>query len=177
MQFPFQQGLKIDRSWSYFAKKCTFEVLKLNFQDEGHLHANSLFFVLPIYHICLLFWFLGCGIRMNIPILTGVQKGHISGWWIGQNLLKNVLLQTNFQCEARLYANCLLYILNFCFKYLFLQLLSSGIRTQLPILTGLQNGWISSLVNGQVCYECTFEVKFLSARLLGCQLLLLYSRF
>ena len=47
-------------------------VLKLNFQREGHLYANCLIYTLTIYHKCLLFQFLGCGIHMRIPILTGV---------------------------------------------------------------------------------------------------------
>ena len=34
---------------------------------------------------------------MHIPILTGIQKGHNSGYENDHILLKNVLLQINFQ--------------------------------------------------------------------------------
>ena len=49
---------------------------------------------------------------MHIPILTGVQKGHICGSKNGHKLLKNVFLKLNFLHERHLYANCFLYIVN-----------------------------------------------------------------
>ena len=48
----------------------------------------------------LFFQFLGCGISVQIPILTGVQKGHITDSKSGHILLKNVLLKLNFQGEG-----------------------------------------------------------------------------
>ena len=52
-------------------------LLKLNFQDEGHLYANWMFYILTIYCKSFLFQSLGCGLRMHIPILTEVQNGRI----------------------------------------------------------------------------------------------------
>ena len=48
---------------------------------------------------------------MDIPILTGVQKGHISSQKSPHILLKNLVLNLYFQHEGYLYANCLFYIL------------------------------------------------------------------
>ena len=45
-------------------------LLKLIFQDEGHLHVSCLFYMLSIYCQSLLFQFLSHGIRMHITILT-----------------------------------------------------------------------------------------------------------
>ena len=50
------------------------------------------------------FQFLRCGIRIHTPILTEVQRGHISGEKSGHKLLKNVLFKFNFQHEGHLYA-------------------------------------------------------------------------
>ena len=54
-------------------------LLKLNFQDKIHLYVNYLFYILSLCLKCLLFQFLSRGIPMHASILTGVQKGHISG--------------------------------------------------------------------------------------------------
>ena len=54
-------------------------LLKLNFQAEGHLDTYVLIYILTIYRECVLFQLFNHGIRMHIPILTGVQKRHISG--------------------------------------------------------------------------------------------------
>ena len=53
--------------------------LKINFQDAGHLDANFFIYVLTIYCECFLFQFFNRLIRMNIPILIGIQKGRITG--------------------------------------------------------------------------------------------------
>ena len=53
-------------------------LLKMNFQNEGHSDAHCLLYVLSIYRKCFLFQFLGCDIRMHIPILIAVEKGHIT---------------------------------------------------------------------------------------------------
>ena len=42
---------------------------------------------------------------MQLPILTGVQKGRISGWKNVHTLLKSVVLKLNFQDEGHLYVN------------------------------------------------------------------------
>ena len=49
--------------------------------------------------------FFSRGIRMHILMLTRVQNGRISCWKNSQNLIKNVLLEVNFQDEGPLYAN------------------------------------------------------------------------
>ena len=53
-------------------------LLKINFQDKGHLYVRCLLYILTIYVKCLLFQFLGRGIRIHIPILTPVRNGRIS---------------------------------------------------------------------------------------------------
>ena len=50
--------------------------------DEKKITANCLCYILTIYCICIPFQFLRCGIRMQIPILTMVQKGVTTGWKI-----------------------------------------------------------------------------------------------
>ena len=52
----------------------------LNFEKEGHLHSNWAFFLLAFYRKCLVFQFLGCDILTHIPIVTVVQKRHITDW-------------------------------------------------------------------------------------------------
>ena len=103
----------------YGLKKChillKIVLLKLNLQHEGQLYANCLIYILTIYHKCLLFQFLGRGIRMQIPTLTRAQKEHISFRKGVHNLLKNALLKFNFQHEGHLYANFLFSFLSFCF--------------------------------------------------------------
>ena len=54
-------------------------LLKLNFEAEDHLYANCLSYILSLCLKCLLFQFVSRGIPMQIFILTGVQKGHVSG--------------------------------------------------------------------------------------------------
>ena len=93
----------------YFAKKCAF--VKLNFHREGHLDANFLNFVLTIYRKWLLSQFFDRGIWMHILILTGVQNGRRSCWKNGHILIKNVLLEVNFQDDCPLQANYLFHIL------------------------------------------------------------------
>ena len=53
--------------------------LKLKLQDEVHMDANFLTYILTIYRGCFLFQLFSCSIRMHIPILTGVLKRHFSG--------------------------------------------------------------------------------------------------
>ena len=44
---------------------------------------------------------------MHIPILTVIQKGHNSSYGKGHILLKNLLLQINFQVEGQLHASAI----------------------------------------------------------------------
>ena len=54
-------------------------LLKLNFQEELHLFATFLFYILSLFLKCLLSQFFTRGIRMHIFILKGAQKALISG--------------------------------------------------------------------------------------------------
>ena len=91
--------------------------LKICFRDEDHLNVNSPFYTLTVYAKCLLFQFFSRGIRMHISILTGVQNGRISLQRNNHIFLKNVPFEPFFfRDEGHLYANCLAYILSFCFK-------------------------------------------------------------
>ena len=65
--------------------------LKRNVKVEDHLSACCFVFSLTIYHKSLLFQFLGCGIRIQIPILTEVEKARIGGWKDGHFLLKKYI--------------------------------------------------------------------------------------
>ena len=105
-------------------------LLKMNFQ-------HCLFYILTFYHKLLLFQFLGHRICLQIPILTGVQKGHVSLWKSGHNLLKKIILKLDFQHHGHFYAYCLIYTLIIYCKGLLLQFLSCGTRMQIPILTGV----------------------------------------
>ena len=89
------------------------ELLKLNFQHDGHLYANSLSYAFTIYHKCLLLRFFVCGIHVPISIPTEVQERTHYELKNGGILLKIALLKSNFQHEGHLYANFLLYILTF----------------------------------------------------------------
>ena len=64
------------KKWSYFNKRMFF--LMFIFRDENRLYANCLFHILIFYRKCLLFQFFSHGIRIHIPILTGVQNEPIS---------------------------------------------------------------------------------------------------
>ena len=70
------------------------------------MYANYLIYILTIYRKHLLFQFLGSRIRTQIPILIVVQKGHISLYKSGHNLLKNGLLKLNFEHDGHLHACC-----------------------------------------------------------------------
>ena len=67
--------------------------LKLNFQDEGQLYANSLFYIHTVQGKCLGFEFLSSGLHMHMSILTVVQNGRFTSRKIGDTFLKNVLLE------------------------------------------------------------------------------------
>ena len=66
---------------------------KLNFQNEGHLYTNCLFFILSFRLKCLLFQFVSRGICVHIPIVAGFQNGRTSRQKISHILLNNFLFQ------------------------------------------------------------------------------------
>ena len=118
-------------------------LLKLNFQGKNYLDAYFLIYILTIYCECVIFYLFCRGIRINIPILAQVQKGHISKQRNGHNSLKNVLLKHNFQREIHLYAKCLFDILSLRLKSLLCEFFSCGLRMQISILTCFQKGTLA----------------------------------
>ena len=78
----------------FFAKNRFF--LRLYLRDEIHLYAKCLFDILIVYHKWHRFHFFSCGRGMYIPILTGVQNGHINPLKDTVFLLKNVLFEASF---------------------------------------------------------------------------------
>ena len=71
-------------------------LLKLNFQDKGHLYANCSFVISTIYPKCHLFQFYSRDILIHITILTGVQNGRISRRRNGHIQLKYFLFEPLF---------------------------------------------------------------------------------
>ena len=69
-------------NWTHAYLKKIMVFLKLNFQDESHLHANCLFCILILCCKCIFFQFLYCDIRKHIFIIIGAQNGRISCWKI-----------------------------------------------------------------------------------------------
>ena len=63
----------------------------LKFHGEGHLYSNCLLYILNIYRKCLLFQFLGSGIRMQIPIRTEIQNRRIFSQENGRILIKECI--------------------------------------------------------------------------------------
>ena len=98
-------------------------LLKIDFQDKGHLDANLLFYILTIYRKCLLFQFLNYGIPMHIAILTEVQSEPISRQKSSHIFLKMFILELIFQDQGDLCVNCLFHILSLYFKCLLFQIL------------------------------------------------------
>ena len=92
-------------SWkkSYSGKKMFF--LKLNFQDESHLHADYLFCILVLYCKCFSFHFSYCGILIHSSVLVGAQTGRIAVWKTVIFSRKTYFSKLNFQNEDQLYAN------------------------------------------------------------------------
>ena len=125
MHIPILTGVQNERisrlKTLMFSQKIIF--LKFIFRGEGHLYASFLFFILAIYRKCLLFHSFVWGLRIQLPILTGFQKGRIKkdGWRNVHILLKSVLLKLTFHNADYLYVNCLLFILSvYCKCLLFL---------------------------------------------------------
>ena len=117
--------------------------LKLFFRDEGHLYANCLFYILTINPKCNPFQFFNRGIRMYIPILTGVLHGRRSFWDSSHIFLKNVLFEALFPRWKSPVRQFLLGILTIDPKFIFFQFFARDIRMFIPILRGIQNGGIN----------------------------------
>ena len=107
-----------------------------------------MFDILTIYPKCHRFHFFSRGICMYIPILTGIQNGHISRLKNADFLLKMFFLKLLFRDEGHLYANCLFYIPAIYPKCHLFQFYSRGISMYIPILTwvlyGRRSFWDSS---------------------------------
>ena len=151
--------------------------LKVLFGDESHLCANCLFSIPTIYPKCHCFRLFSRGIRMWIPILRGVQNGHING-------LKDSVLWLNFFFKLSFYDGghlypsflpCIPTIWRKCYLFHFF---SRGICMYISILTGVRNGHINGL-KGSVFWLkiILFEASFLWWRSFVCQLLALYSDY
>ena len=127
------------KKWWYFVENA---LLKLNFQHDGHLHANCLIYIVTISFKCLVFQFLDCGIRVQIPVLTEVQIGRI----ICRKKCsyfdkKNVLFDAYFPRLMTLVCQFLLLHSNFFFcKYFLFHFFNHDIRMHISILTEVQKG-------------------------------------
>ena len=118
--------------------------MRLYLCNEGHLYAKCLLDILIIYLKFHLLHFFDRGIRMQIPILTGVQNGRISRRKDSVFLLKKMLfLKLLFLDEGHLYTNYLFYILTIYRKCFLFHFLRCGIRMHIPIWISVQNGRIS----------------------------------
>ena len=80
MYFPILTIVQTGRftSWKIDFSFWKLLILSLNFQDEGQLSANFLFYILITQDKCLAFQFLGLDIRIYFPILKGFKKGHFN---------------------------------------------------------------------------------------------------
>ena len=74
----------------------------------------------------------------------------------GPILIKNVLLKLCFRDEGYLYVNFLIFIVTIYCKCILFQFFSRGIRKNIPNLTGLQNGRISSRKNSRILLKNVF---------------------
>ena len=129
---------KSPKKQSYVTKKTFF--LRLYFCDKSHLYAKCLFDILIIYPKCHRFHFFSRDIRMYIPILTGVQNGHISCLKDSVVLLKNVLFEAFFPCGDHLYANCLFYVPTIYPKAIFFSFLVVAYVSTFPYYQGFKMG-------------------------------------
>ena len=148
--------------------------MRLYFRDESHLYPKCLFDILTIYPKSHGFYFFSRGMRMYIPILTGVQNWHISPLKNSVFLLKNVPFEASFPWwrSLHLYANCLFCIPAIypkCYRFHFF------IRMHILNLTEVQNE-PESHRKGSVFLlkNVLFEASFTWWRSLVCQLLALY---
>ena len=87
------------RKDSVFLLKMFF--LKLVFHDVGHLYAKCLFYIPTIYAKSLIYQFLSRGIRMHIPILTGVQNERLSKNAKMMHILHIAVFQAASNCFFR----------------------------------------------------------------------------
>ena len=85
---------------------------------------------------------------MGIPILTEVQKGHISGKKSPHNLLQNVLLKLYYQHEGHWYGNSLFHIPTIYREFVLFQFLCCGLCLQILILKKAQKRQTSDQKTG-----------------------------
>ena len=130
--------------WKGHQKDCLFcyktFFLRLYFRDESHLYPKCLFDILTIYPKCYRFGFFSCGIGIYIPILTGVQNGHISRLKDSGFFAKKCPFWASFLCdEGHLYGNYLFYIPAIYRKYYRFHFFSRDLRMQISIIIVVQN--------------------------------------
>lgn len=131
-------------------------------QDERHLHANCLFYIITVYRKCLLLQFLGCSIHMHISTLMGVRNRRITSWkktvipW-----KRKFFLKLNFQAKHHLDTYYLFYILAICLECLLFCILNWDISVHFAIVIEVQKGRIKSRRNGDVFLKNTLlKVNF-----------------
>ena len=152
--------------------------LKNLFTDEGQFHASCLFCIPAIYPKCLLFQLFSGGRCMYIPILAGVQNGLVSRLKDSVFWLKNVLFEASFQWWQSLLYQLLFFSAAIDPKCLLFKFFRRGIRTHIPIETGVQNGHRSRLKDSaSLLKNVFFEESFHWRRSLSCKLLVLYSGY
>ena len=130
-------------------------VLKINYQNEGHLDVNFLIYMVTIYGEYLLFQFFSRGIR------TAHCHPNRSSKWTHKSpknshiLQRNVLSQAYFRSEGHLHANSLFYILSLYLTCLLFQNLTRGILMHMSIRTGVLKRHIGAK-NGYVLLKKYF---------------------
>ena len=150
--------------------------MKLNFQEEGHLYANCILYILTFCHKWHLFQFLGYGIRMQIIILTGVWKRH-SGYKNGHILLKMYF----WSLTSKVKVTCMLiaYFIFWFFavnSFFFSSLVVAYLCTFSPN-GGSKRKHNLPKNNHNLLRMVLFEAYFPRWRLFVCQLLVLYSEY
>ena len=128
---PLLQGFKMDAQ--NFAKKRSF----WGFISKMKITCLPIFLnILTIYLKWHFFQFFSRGIRMHIPILTGVQNGRMILRKKSCFAKKYFFLKFIFWDEDHLYANCKVYILTIYYKCLLFKFLVCGICMYIFMLTG-----------------------------------------
>ena len=112
--------------------------MKFHFQNEGHLYASCLFYIQTFYLKCLVYELFSWGIRMHIPILTGVHNGRISRQKTMFFCWKMFFLKIISHDEGHLHANFFFYIVTVYLKCLLFQFFSRSIYMYTPILIGFK---------------------------------------
>ena len=96
------------------------------------------YFILSLLSLYIFFQLLNRGLRMHIPIITGVQNAPTS-LWNSHILLKPFFLRLCFRHKGRLNAKFLFDIFTIYPKCHLFHFVSRGTRMHIPILIGVQN--------------------------------------